>query len=473
MLVEEQVSLTDLRFPPGFVFGASTSAYQIEGAASTRGRSIWDTFSATPGKVINGDNGDIACDHLRRVETDLELVSWLGLDCYRFSIAWPRVMPDGLGPVRPSGLDCYKRMVDALLSRGVTPLVTLFHWDLPQPLQDAGGWVNRDTVGRFCDYAEAVLGALGDVVPRWLTVNEPFCAGMIGHLQGRHAPGLTDLHSALAASHHLLLAHGWAVDLIRAAAPGAEVGASVLLSDISAASSAEADLAAAARLDGHENRWFLDPVGRGSYPADLLDWYARQVPIDFISGGDLAAIAAPIDFWGVNYYETKTVVADSGEPYHQATVLPAGWLPDEPPVTANGIDARPPGLGRVLRRLRDEYRVLPLYITENGAPFDDYVDPLGQVNDPGRLRYLDEHLAETLRAIADGVDVRGYFVWSLLDNFEWADGYSRRFGLFFVDFGSQARIAKASAHWYRQFIAEHALAVLPDSSSAGFASSPT
>ncbi len=452
------MSLADLRFPPGFEFGASTSAYQIEGGSAARGRSIWDTFAATPGKVTNGDNGDIACDHLRRMDEDLDLVGWLGLDCYRFSIAWPRVMPDGAGPARRSGLDCYKRMVDAVLSRGVTPVVTLFHWDLPQPLQDAGGWLNRDTVGRFCDYAEAVLGALGDVVPRWMTINEPFCAGMIGHLQGRHAPGLTDLHSAMVASHHLLLAHGQAVELIRAIAPEAMVGSSVLLSDISAAT--DADRAAATRLDGHENRWFLEPIGRGRYPADLLDWYSAQVPIDFIAGGDLATIATPVDFCGVNYYETKTVVADPGEPYHQATVVPADRLADQPPVTANGIDARPPGLGRVLRRLRDEYPGLPLYITENGAPFHDYVDPLGQVNDPGRVRYLHEHLAETRQAIADGVDVRGYFVWSLLDNFEWADGYSRRFGLVFVDFGSQARIAKASAHWYRELIASHALAAV-------------
>ena len=454
------MSLADLRFPPGFEFGASTSAYQIEGSAATRGRSIWDTFSATPGKVTNGDNAEIACDHLSRIETDLDLVAWLGLDCYRLSIAWPRVVPDGRGPARLAGLDCYKRLVDALLGRGVTPVVTLFHWDLPQPLQDAGGWVDRDTVGRFCDYAEAVLGALGDVVPRWMTVNEPFCAGMIGHLQGRHAPGLTNLHSALVASHHLLLAHGRAVELIRAIAPDSMVGSSVLLSDISPASATEADIAAAIRLDGHENRWFLDPVGRGSYPADLLDWYAAQVPIDFIRAGDLATIAAPVDFCGVNYYETKTVEADPGEPFHQATVLPARLLPDDPPLTANGIDARPAGLGRVLRRLRDEYPGLPLYVTENGAPFHDYVDPLGQVNDPERVRYLAEHLAETRRAITDGVDVRGYFAWSLLDNFEWADGYSRRFGLIFVDFGSQARIAKASAHWYREFIADHALAAI-------------
>jgi beta-glucosidase len=454
------VSLADLRFPPGFEFGASTSAYQIEGSAATRGRSIWDTFAATPGKVTNGDNADIACDHLGRLDADLDLVAWLGLDCYRFSIAWPRVMPDGQGPARPGALDDYKRMVDALLTRGVTPVVTLFHWDLPQPLQDAGGWVNRDTVGRFCDYAEAVLEALGDVVPRWMTVNEPFCAGMIGHLQGRHAPGLTSLHPALVASHHLLLAHGRAVELIRAGAPGSIAGSSVLLSDISPASATQEDQEAATRLDGHENRWFLDPLARGSYPADLLDWYAAQVPIDFIRAGDLATIAAPVDFCGVNYYETKTVAADPGEPVHQATVLAAGRLPDDPPLTANGIDARPAGLGRVLRRLRDEYPGPPLHVTENGAPFHDYVDPLGQVNDQDRVRYLAEHLAEVRRAIADGVDVRGYFVWSLLDNFEWADGYSRRFGLIFVDFGSQARIAKASAHWYRELISDHALAAL-------------
>jgi beta-glucosidase len=443
------------RFPAGFVFGASTAAYQIEGAAHEDGRgpSIWDTFARTPGRVTHGDTGDIACDHYHRLDSDLDLIVDLGLDCYRFSVAWPRVIPDGGSRVSQRGLDFYRRMVDGLLARGIKPMATLFHWDLPQPLQDAGGWASRDTVGRFAGYASAVLDAIGPQVPFWVTVNEPFCAGMIGHLQGRHAPGIVDLHAALAASHHLLLAHGQAVALVRAKAPGSAVGSSVLLSDISPADHASpADQAAARRLDGYENRWFLDPVFRACYPADMLDWYAAQVPVDFIRDGDLAVIAAPLDFAGINYYETKTVTFDPAEPYHQATVLTAGG-----PLTANDVDARPAGLGRVLRRLRDEYPRIPVYVTENGAPFHDYVDPNGQVNDPERVRYLADHLAEVASAIDDGVDVRGYFVWSLLDNFEWADGYSRRFGIYYVDFGTQRRIAKSSARWYRDLIADHHL----------------
>jgi beta-glucosidase len=435
-------------FPPGFIFGASTSAYQIEGAVAQDGRqpSIWDTFSHTPGKVTHGDTGDIACDHYHRLESDLDLLVDLGLNSYRFSVAWPRVIPDGGSQVNQRGLDFYRRLVSGLLDRGITPMATMFHWDLPQTLQDAGGWVHRDTVSRFGDYAAAVLEAIGSAVPFWVTVNEPFCAGMIGHLQGRHAPGIVDLHSALAASHHLMIAHGQMIRQVRELAPDVQVGGSVLLSDISPAT--PADQGAASRLDGYENRWFLDPMLRGSYPADMLDWYGRQVPIDFIKDGDLEFISAPMDFNGINFYETKTVVCDQAEPYHQATVLPA-----DGPLTANGIDARPAGLGRVLRRLRDEYPAIPLYITENGAPFFDYVDPSGEVNDPERVSYLKAHLAEVQAAIADGVDVRGYFAWSLLDNFEWADGYSRRFGLYYVDFGSQARIAKASARWYQQYIA--------------------
>ena len=439
------------KFPPGFIFGASTAAYQIEGAYSEAGRrpSIWDTFSRTPGKVRHGDTGDIACDHYHRLESDLDLVTDLGLHCYRFSIAWPRVMPEGAGQVNSRGLDFYRRIVAGLVARGVTPMATLYHWDLPQPLQDAGGWTNRDTVSRFGDYVAVVLDAIGAEVPYWVTVNEPFCAGMIGYLQGRHAPGIVDLHSALASSHHLLLAHGETAGLVRGMVPGAQVGSSMLLSDISPASASEADQAAARRLDGYENRWFLDPVFRASYPADMLDWYARQVPIDFVRDGDLPVIATPLDFSGINFYETKTVSWDPAEPYHNATVLAA-----DGPVTANGIDARPAGLGRVLRRLRDEYPAIPVYITENGAPFYDYIDPSGEVKDPERIQYLSDHLAEIARAITDGVDVRGYFVWSLLDNFEWADGYSRRFGLYFVDFGTQTRIAKSSAKWYKQVIAE-------------------
>jgi beta-glucosidase len=439
-----------VRFPPGFQFGAATAAYQIEGAVDEDGRgpSIWDTFTRVPGAVTHGDTGAIACDHYHRADADLDLLAEIGLTAYRFSIAWPRVVPDGTGSVNQKGLDFYRRLVEGLRARGVTPVATLYHWDLPQPLQDAGGWVSRDTVGYFCDYARVVLDALGDAVPLWGTVNEPFCAAMVGHLEGRHAPGVTDLASALAAAHHLLLAHGQAVEIVRQSAPGAGVGISHLFSDISPASQSAADLAAARRLDGHENRWFLDPVLLGTYPEDMLGWYERQVPIDFIRDGDLRAIAAPADFLGVNYYETKTVADDPGEPHHQARVMPrTGRL------TAGGLDVRPAGLGRILRRVSGR-TAMPLYVTENGAAFHDYVDPEGGVDDLERISYLNDHLAETLRAMQAGVDVRGYFVWSLLDNLEWADGYSRRFGLVFVDFGTQARIPKASARWYQRLIAE-------------------
>jgi beta-glucosidase len=442
-----------VRFPPGFHFGAATAAYQIEGAVDEDGRgpSIWDTFARVPGAVTHGDTGAIACDHYHRADSDLDLLAEIGLTAYRFSIAWPRIVPDGTGSVNQKGLDFYRRLVEGLHARGIEPVATLYHWDLPQPLQDAGGWVNRDTVQHFRDYARVVLDALGDAVPLWGTVNEPFCSAMVGHLEGRHAPGITDLASALASAHHLLLAHGEAVEIVRQSAPGARVGISHLFSDISPASQSAADLAAARRLDGYENRWFLDPVVLGTYPEDMLAWYERQVPVDFIRDGDLRVIAAPADFLGVNYYETKTVAEDPGEPYHQARVMPrTGRL------TAGGLDVRPAGLGRILRRVSG-YTAMPLYVTENGAAFHDYVDPEGGVDDVERISYLSDHVAETFRAMQAGVDVRGYFAWSLLDNLEWADGYSRRFGLVFVDFGTQARIPKASARWYQRLIATREL----------------
>jgi beta-glucosidase len=453
--VHEQSSLSR-RFPRGFLFGAATAAYQIEGAADEDGRgpSIWDTFCRVPGAVTHGDSGAIACDHYHRFDADLDLIADMDLSAYRFSIAWPRIVPEGTGTVNQKGLDFYLRLVDGLHARGVEPVATLYHWDLPQPLQDAGGWANRDTAQHFCDYAQVVLDCLGDAVPLWVTVNEPFCSAMVGHLQGRHAPGIADLGSALASAHHLLLAHGQAVDLIRRSAPGARVGIAHLLSDIAAASESDADQAAARRLDGQENRWFLDPVLRGSYPADMLDWYGQRVPIGFIRDGDMRVIAAPTDFLGINYYETKTVADDPAEPFHRARVIPTAARLAPGGLTAGGLDARPAGLGRILRRVHDR-TALPLYITESGAAFHDYVDPEGGVDDLERVTYLNEHFSETLRAIQAGVDVRGYFVWSLLDNFEWADGYSRRFGLVFVDFGTQARIPKASARWYRQLIAAH------------------
>jgi len=437
-----------MRFPAGFLFGAATSAHQIEGAADEDGRgpSIWDTFAATPGAVTHGDTGAIACDHYHRVGDDLDLAAELGLTAYRFSIAWPRIIPDGVGSVNQKGLDFYRRMLDGLHARGIEPVATLYHWDLPQPLQDAGGWASRDTAARFGDYAQVVLDSLGDLVSRWVTVNEPFCSAMIGHLEGRHAPGQRDLHAALAAGHHLLLAHGQAVAIMRATAPGATVGISHLFSDLRPASPSADDEAATRRLDGYENRWFLDPVATGSYPADMIDWYQRQVPIDFIRDGDMRIVAAPTDFLGVNYYETKAVTHDPAEPYHQARALPStGQL------TAGGLDVRPDGLGRILHRVSGQVSV-PLYITESGAAFNDYADPEGGVDDLERVEYLADHLGAALGAIGSGVDLRGYFVWSLLDNFEWAEGYGRRFGLVYVDFASQTRIPKASARWYRQLI---------------------
>jgi beta-glucosidase len=450
--MKEQSALS-MCFPPGFLFGAATAAYQIEGAFDEDGRrpSIWDTFSAVPGAVTHGDTGAIACDHYHRADADLDLAAGLGLGAYRFSVAWPRVIPEGTGTVNQKGLDFYRRLIDGLQARNIKPVATLYHWDLPQPLQDAGGWASRDTVGRFCDYAEVVLDSLGDGVPMWVTVNEPFCSAMVGYLQGRHAPGSTDLGSALRAAHHLLLAHGQAVGIIRRSAPRARVGIAQLLSDISPATDGAGDRAAASRLDGYENRWFLDPVFQGRYPDDMLAWYARHVPIDFVRDDDLTVIAAPADFVGVNYYETKTVAEDPAEPYHQARVLPATG-----PLTAGGLDARPAGLGRILRRVSG-YTSLPLYITESGAAFHDYVDPEGGVEDLERISYLGDHLGETLAAIQAGLDVRGIFIWSLLDNFEWADGYSRRFGLVYVDFATQARIPKASARWYRQLISSRTI----------------
>jgi len=441
------------RFPDHFLFGAATSAYQIEGAADEDGRgpSIWDTFCRTPGKVTHGDTGDIACDHYHRTDADLDLIAGLGLDTYRFSVAWPRVVPGGGGAPNQKGLDFYRRLVDGLRERGITPMATLYHWDLPQPLQDAGGWAARDTVDRFTDYAQIVLDQLGRDVPLWVTMNEPFCSAMVSYLQGRHAPGLIDLGAALRASHHLLLAHGRAVQLARAVAPQAQAGIALNLSDIAAASEDVADIAAAARLDGYENRWYLDPLfGRG-YPADMLAWYARSASTDFVRDGDLATIAAPADFLGVNYYETKVVAHDPAEPFHQAREIPYSG----PDATAGGLDPRPAGLGRILRRVHQGYTTQPLYITENGAAYHDYATPEGQVNDTERVRYLSDHFTEAAAAVAAGIDLRGYYVWALIDNLEWADGYNRRFGIVHVDYPTQARTPKASALWYQDLVARH------------------
>jgi beta-glucosidase len=436
-------------FPAGFLFGTSTASYQIEGAVTEGGRgvSIWDTFSHTPGKVYRGDTGDVACDHYHRVDSDLDLIAWLGCGSYRFSVAWPRVMPAGHGPVNQQGLDFYRRLLEGLHSRGITPMVTLYHWDLPQALQDSGGWVSRDTTKRFGDYAAVVAAELGDLVPIWVTLNEPWVSAFAGHLDGRHAPGITDLGAAMSAAHHLMLAHGYACQALRAGRGGAQVGISLNLTDVAPASDEEEDAAAAARADGHNNRWFLDPLLRGYYPPDMLAWYGERADVEFVTGDDLAVIAQPLDYLGINYYEHKLVAAGAADPVHQLRKVPPPG-----PVTHANLAIEPAGLGRVLRRVHESYGPLPLYITENGACFNDYTDPEGRVHDFERVDYLKGYFAAAAQAISDGVDLRGYYVWSLLDNFEWALGYSRRFGLVYVDYRTQERVPKSSAHWYREFI---------------------
>ena len=439
-------------FPPTMRLGAATASFQIEGAvdADGRGESIWDRFCATPGAVANGDTGEPACDHYRRWEADLDLMAELGLESYRFSIAWPRVQPSGRGPANAAGLDFYRRLAEGLLERGIEPIATLYHWDLPQALQDRGGWGERDTALRFAEYAALVAAELGDSVSQWITHNEPWVVAFLGHAYGTKAPGIRHWPTALRASHHLLLSHGLALRALRAQLGElAEVGIALNQFPIHPAGPGEADRDAARRIDGHLNRWFLDPLLRGSYPADMLALYEGLYgPAESVRDGDLAVIRGPIDFLGVNYYNPQRIAAAPGELPLQARQVPA-----PPPTTAMGWEVDPNGLHAVLMRLRRDYGPLPVYITENGASFDDPPATNGHVEDPERTAYLQGHLAALARAITDGADVRRYCVWSLMDNFEWEEGYDKRFGIVHVDFQTQARVPKQSALWYRDFIA--------------------
>ncbi|MHB2028414.1 MAG: GH1 family beta-glucosidase [Acidimicrobiales bacterium] len=454
-------------FPPGFLWGTATASYQIEGATTLDGRgpSIWDTFSHKPGAVWNGDNGDIACDHYHRMNEDLELLKDLGVGAYRFSVAWPRIQPTGRGPINQAGLDFYRRLVDGLRERNIEPTLTLYHWDLPQPLEDAGGWCERDTANRFADYVEIVARALGEDVERWITLNEPWCSSWLGYGSGDHAPGVRDIGKAAAANHHLLLAHGMAVQVLRSTTPSAKVGITLNLSDHRPGSDHELDLAAAQRADGNLNRLFLEPVFHGRYPVDMLEHYASARPgFSVIHEGDLQVVSAPLDFLGVNYYSPSTVVDVSRAREARLAgyvVSHSEQFPDlrvrslETPgrdKTAMDWEIEASGLTTLLLRIREEYTALPIYVTENGAAFDDYVDPNGRVLDHNRVAYLQEHISAVHDAIDAGVNVQGYFVWSLLDNFEWSYGYSRRFGIVWVDFPSGTRLIKQSYEWYRDTI---------------------
>ncbi|WP_026400881.1 glycoside hydrolase family 1 protein [Actinomadura rifamycini] len=458
--------------PDGWLWGTATAAYQIEGAVAEDGRgpSIWDTFAAEPGRVRNGDTGDVACDHYHRWPEDVALMAGLGVDAYRFSVAWPRIQPDGRGPANPKGLDFYDRLVDALAERGIAPVVTLYHWDLPQALQDRGGWMDRDTAHRLAEYAAIVADRLGDRVGAWLTLNEPFVHMTEGYGIGTHAPGEALLLDALPAAHHMLLAHGLAVPVLRerSAAP---IGITNNYSPVRPASGDPADRAAADAFDVLQNRLFTDPVLLGRLP-DMGAYGIAADALPFVRDGDLAAIAAPIDRLGVNYYSPTRIAAPRGAAAPAAPAaggsvlaeaadriegagLPFEDVPIEGhPLTAFGWPVVPDGLHELLTGLRDAYgdRLPPILVTENGcsAPDDDPAR-----RDQDRIDYLDGHLRALQRAIDDGVDVRGYFVWSLLDNFEWAEGYAQRFGLVHVDFATGARTPKASYHWFRERIARY------------------
>jgi beta-glucosidase len=436
-------------FPRDFIWGAATAAYQIEGAADAdgRGESIWDRFCREPGKVANGDNGDRACDHYHRWPEDLDLMASLGVRDYRFSVAWPRIQPEGRGAPNRKGLDFYRRLVEGMLEREISPLATLYHWDLPQRLQDDGGWASRETVERFVDYARLVFDGLGDLVDTWITHNEPWVTSFLGYGYGVKAPGVADWPQALAAAHHVLLSHGRSVQAYRAGGGRGEIGITLDLTHVTG------EPEAVRRLDGHRNRWFLDPVLRGGYPADLVELYEERVgPLDFVRPGDLEEIAAPTDFLGVNFYQPATV-----RPNNADGPLAIEQVPWDGPRTAMGWTVEPSSLTELLLRLKRDYGDVPLVITENGASYDDPpLDGQAVIEDPDRVAFLSGHIAAVERAVEAGVDVRGYYVWSLLDNFEWEHGYDRRFGIVAVNFDNLKRTPKRSALWYRDLIARHA-----------------
>ncbi|MBZ0295493.1 MAG: beta-glucosidase [Anaerolineae bacterium] len=432
-----------ISFPPDFKWGVATSSYQIEGAAFEDGRkmSIWDTFCRTPGKVYQGENGDVACDHYHRYESDIQLMKELGVDMYRFSIAWPRILPDGTGTVNEVGLDFYERLVDSLLANGIQPWATLYHWDLPQALQDAGGWPARATVDAFVNYADVVSKRLGDRVKHWMTHNEPWCASFLSYQIGEHAPGHQKLDEAVAASHHLLLSHGRTVPVLRANSRDSKVGIVLNLAWNDPATDSEADKEAAWRMFGYQNRWFMDPVYKGQYPEDMIELYGG---FPALQNGDEQEIAAPLDFLGINYY-TRAVVANApgNPPLYTTQVYPEGEY------TEMHWEVHPESLYDLLKWTQERYpNVGDIYITENGAAFDDKLTEDGQVKDENRVNYLKGHFASMRQAMEEGVPLKGYFLWSMMDNFEWAYGYSKRFGIIYVDFDTQERFLKDSAKWY-------------------------
>ena len=445
------------RFPADFCWGAATSSYQIEGAVAEDGRtpSIWDTFAATPGRVAHGEDGSVAIDHYHRWRDDPDLMAELGLNAYRFSVAWPRVQPDGVGTGNAPGIAFYDRLVDGLLERGITPWATLYHWDLPEALEQAGGWPSRDTAQHFADYTAIIAEAVGDRVKHWITLNEPWCAAFLGYASGIHAPGRTDGADAVAASHHLLLGHGLAVQRLREIVPDAQVGVTVNLYPVTPMDDSGRHDDAVRRVDGLMNRWFLDPLLTGGYPKDVLADLAPVTDAAFILDGDTETIHQPLDFLGVNYYTRHVVGAGLWPGSSEVRFQLENGLPR----TATGWDVDPAGLVDILSQVQRDYPPIPVYLTENGAAFDDEVVD-GTVRDADRVDYIRSHLASLATMREQGMDIRGYFAWSLMDNFEWAEGYDKRFGIVHVDYETQVRTPKDSARWYADLIRRHRTEIL-------------
>ncbi len=455
--------MAELRFPEGFTWGVGTSSYQVEGGVHEggRGESIWDRFSHTPGNVANDDTADVTADHFHRWREDVDILAELGVGAYRFSIAWPRIQPTGRGSPNPAGIGFYDGLIDALLERGIQPMPTLYHWDLPQALEDEGGWLERSTVDAFAAYARICFEAFGDRVGTWFTINEPWVAATLGYRIGLHAPGKRDLRLATRASHHLLLGHGVAVEAFRASGRAGRIGIVASLSPTYAASDSDEDRAAAVGSDGYTNRWFLDPVLTGAYPEDMVELFERLAgPLDYIEPGDAARIGTPSDFLGANYYTRRVVSAgttDGGLPW---TVRPPA---SDVRRTDTGWEITPNAFTELLERLARDYPGVPILITENGCVYFDAPDPNGRIPDTGRIAFLRDHLVAIHRAIDAGAPVEGYFHWSLLDNYEWAEGFRSRFGLVHVDYPTGRRLIKDSGRAYAAII--QANAVDPDAAA--------
>lgn len=443
------------QFPTDFTWGTATASYQIEGAAALDGRtpSIWDTFAHTPGKVFNGDTGDEACDHYHRYATDFDLMKNLGFNAYRFSTSWSRIIPNGRGAVNHKGLDFYDRLLDALLERQIMPYATLYHWDLPQTLEDKGGWASRDTAYAFAEYTDVLTQHLGDRLKNWITLNEPWCSAYLGYGIGIHAPGKTDFATSLQAAHHLLFAHGLAMPIIRSNVPNSNAGIVLNLVPTYAHNHSSQNEPAVQGMDGFFNRWYLEPIFGKGYPTDILEAYAAHAPR--ILDNDLQIIAAPLDFFGINYYSRSVVETIPSNPNSQNVGEILGFkqvnIPNVPRTSLNW-EVYPQGLTDLLLRVQHDYNPKSLLVTENGATYQDQLEPDGSINDAARTAYFQSHIAACQTAITQGAKLSGYFAWSFLDNFEWAEGYDKRFGITYVDFKTQERTVKRSGQWFRQFL---------------------